>query len=148
MAFRKKRKDPFKEIQSCLQKRDYKGALDWFNTLLRKDPKNTQIRLRFADTLVLAGSKREAVKQLRVVADELADKVDRGEDISRFFTNEGRMVRPARRVNVDFREDMVLELDELAMQLNVSRQAVIKTLVRQGLDQRYLAEQGRREVSS
>ncbi len=57
------------------------------------------------------------------------------------------MVRPARRVNVDFREDMVLELDELAMQLNVSRQAVIKTLVRQGLDQRYLAEQGRREAS-
>jgi len=57
------------------------------------------------------------------------------------------MVRPARRVNVDFREDMILELDELAMQLNVSRQAVIKTLVRQGLDQRYLAEQGRREAS-
>ena len=74
MAFRKKRKDPFKEIQSCLQKRDYKGALDWFNTLLQKDPKNTQIRLRFADTLVLAGSKKEAVKQLRVVADELGDK--------------------------------------------------------------------------
>ena len=74
MVFRKKRKDPFKEIQACLQKRDYKGALDWFNTLLQKDPKNTQIRLRFADTLVLAGSKKEAVKQLRTVADELADK--------------------------------------------------------------------------
>ena len=74
MVFRKKRKDPFKEIQACLQKRDYKGALDWFNTLLQKDPKNTQIRLRFADTLVLAGSKKEAVKQLRLVADELADK--------------------------------------------------------------------------
>jgi hypothetical protein len=74
MAFRKKRKDPFREIQSCLQKRDYKGALDWFNTLLQKDKKNTQIRLRFADTLVLAGSKREAVKQYRIVADELAEK--------------------------------------------------------------------------
>ena len=74
MVFRKKRKDPFKEIQARLQKRDYKGALDWFNTLLQKDPKNTQIRLRFADTLVLAGSKKEAVKQLRIVADELADK--------------------------------------------------------------------------
>ena len=74
MVFRKKRKDPFKEIQSCLQKRDYKGALDWFHTLLQKDPNNTQIRLRFADTLVLAGSKNEAVKQFRVVADELANK--------------------------------------------------------------------------
>ncbi len=74
MAFRKKKLDPFQEIQACLQRRDYKTALDWFNTLLQKDPKNTQIRLRFADTLVLAGSKREAVKQFRVVADELAEK--------------------------------------------------------------------------
>ena len=30
--------------------------------------------MRFADTLVLAGNKNEAVKQLRIVADELADK--------------------------------------------------------------------------
>ncbi len=74
MAFRKKKQDPFLEIQACLQRRDYKTALDWFNTLLQKDSKNTQIRLRFADTLVLAGSKREAVKQYRVVADELAEK--------------------------------------------------------------------------
>ncbi|HEY7697159.1 MAG TPA: tetratricopeptide repeat protein, partial [Vicinamibacteria bacterium] len=74
MAFRKKKQDPFHEIQACLQRRDYKSALDWFNTLLQKDPKNTQVRLRFADTLVLAGSKREAVKQFRVVADELAEK--------------------------------------------------------------------------
>lgn len=74
MAFRKKQKEPFKEIQACLQKRDYNGALEWFITLLRKDKKNTQIRLRFADTLVLAGKKNEAVKQLRIVADELADK--------------------------------------------------------------------------
>ena len=74
MAFRKKQKEPFKEIQACLQKRDYNGASEWFITLLRKDKKNTQIRLRFADTLVLAGKKNEAVKQLRIVADELADK--------------------------------------------------------------------------
>src|SRR3990172_6852614 len=74
MAFRKKKQDPFQEIQACLQRRDYKSALDWFNTLLQKDPKNTQIRLRFADTLVLAGSKKEAVKQFGVVADELTEK--------------------------------------------------------------------------
>ena len=74
MAFRKKHKDPFREIQTCLQKRDYKGALEFFTMLLKKDKKNTQIRLRFADTLVLAGNKNEAVKQLRIVADELADK--------------------------------------------------------------------------
>ena len=73
MAAKKKRKDPFREIQNCLQKRDYKGALPWFQTLLEKDKKNTQIRLRYADTLVLAGSKKEAIKQYRIVADELAE---------------------------------------------------------------------------
>jgi hypothetical protein len=73
MAFLKRSKDPFTQIQTCLHKRDYKGALVWFKPLLDKDSKNTQVRLRFADTLVLAGSKREAIKQYRVVADELAE---------------------------------------------------------------------------
>lgn len=73
MAFGRKAKDPFQEIQSCLQKRNYKGALVWFNPLLKKDKKNTQIRLRYADTLVLAGSKKEAIRQYCVVADELAE---------------------------------------------------------------------------
>lgn len=91
--------------------------------------------------------KKAPDKKHLLTADEIADKADRGEDISQFFTGKGRMVRPVRRVNVDFREDMLLELDELAMQLNVSRQAVIKTMVRQGLDRRYLAESGRRQAS-
>ena len=73
MAAKKKRQDPFREIQNCLQKRDYKSALGWFQTLLERENKNTQIRLRYADTLVLAGSKNEAIKQYRIVADELAE---------------------------------------------------------------------------
>ena len=73
MAAKKKRQDPFKEIQNCLQKRNYKGALGWFQKLLDREEKNTQIRLRYADTLVLAGSKNEAIKQYRIVADELAE---------------------------------------------------------------------------
>jgi hypothetical protein len=36
------------------------------------------------------------------------------------------------------------ELDKTAQDLNVSRQAVIKTLVRQGLDHHYLAQRVRR----
>jgi len=72
MALRRQ-KDPLTEIQNCLQKRDYKGALPQFTELLEKSPKNTQIRLRYADTLVLAGSKKEAVKQYKRVADELAE---------------------------------------------------------------------------
>jgi metal-responsive CopG/Arc/MetJ family transcriptional regulator len=35
---------------------------------------------------------------------------------------------------------MLEELDEAAKELNISRQAVVKTLVRQGLDRHYLAK--------
>jgi hypothetical protein len=73
MTAKTKGKDPYREIQNCLQKRDYKGALGWFQALLEKEKANTQIRLRYADTLVLAGSKNEAIKQYRIVADELAE---------------------------------------------------------------------------
>ena len=40
-----------------------------------------------------------------------------------------------RRVNVDLTQGLLRELDERAARLNVSRQAVIKTLLRQALDQ-------------
>jgi metal-responsive CopG/Arc/MetJ family transcriptional regulator len=49
------------------------------------------------------------------------------------------MVHPVQRVNVDLTASMLDELDKAAQNLNVSRQAVIKTLVRQALDQHYLA---------
>jgi len=56
-----------------------------------------------------------------------------------FFTNSGRRMEPIRRVNVDFAAPMLQELDRFAKELNISRQAVIKTLVHQGLDQRRVA---------
>jgi metal-responsive CopG/Arc/MetJ family transcriptional regulator len=49
------------------------------------------------------------------------------------------MVQPIQRVNVDVTAGMLEELDKAARDLNVSRQAVIKTLVRQALDHHYLA---------
>jgi len=54
------------------------------------------------------------------------------------------MVQPIQRVNVDLTAAMLAELDKAAEELNISRQAVIKTLVRQALDQHYLARRGRR----
>jgi metal-responsive CopG/Arc/MetJ family transcriptional regulator len=51
------------------------------------------------------------------------------------------MVRPVQRVNVDFSSGMLKELDREALELNISRQAVIKTLVRQALDLRAVARQ-------
>ena len=49
------------------------------------------------------------------------------------------MMQPIQRVNVDFASRMLAELDQAAEELNVSRQAVIKTFIRQALDQHYLA---------
>ena len=76
-------------------------------------------------------------------ADEIAELADRGEDISRFFTRKGKIVQPVQRVNVDFALPMLEELDEAAKNLNISRQAVIKSLLRQALDQHYLASRAR-----
>jgi hypothetical protein len=73
-------------------------------------------------------------------AEAIARLAENGRDISRFFTNTGRMMEPIQRVNVDFTAGMLRELDEAARELNISRQAVIKTLVRQGLDRHYLAK--------
>ncbi len=76
-------------------------------------------------------------------AESIARMADRGEDVSRFFTNRGRMMRPIQRVNVDFTASMLEELDQAAAELNVSRQAVIKAFVRQALDQHHLARRAR-----
>ncbi len=65
--------DPHYQILECLKKKDYRGALPWFDALLEKNPKNTRIRLRYADTVALAGGKDEAVRQYQIVADELAE---------------------------------------------------------------------------
>ena len=74
-----------------------------------------------------------------VSAEAIARLADEGKDVSRFFTNTGRMMGPIQRVNVDFATPMLEELDQAARELNISRQAVIKTLIRQALDQHYLA---------
>jgi hypothetical protein len=73
-------------------------------------------------------------------ADEIAEMADRGEDISGFFKQPGKMMPPIQRVNVDFALPLLQELDAQARELNISRQAVIKSLLRQALDHRYLAE--------
>ena len=79
-----------------------------------------------------------------VSAEAIARLADQGKDVSRFFKGQGRMVQPIQRVNVDVTAAMLEELDKAAQDLNVSRQAVIKTMVRQALDQHYLAQRARR----
>ena len=67
--------------------------------------------------------------------DQIAEMASRGENVSSFFTNKFTVVRPIRRVNVDLTEGMLRALDERAARLNISRQAVIKTLLGQALSQ-------------
>ena len=64
-------------------------------------------------------------------ADEIAEMAERGEDISKYFTNAGKMKYPTQRVNVDFTIEMLNELDTIANELNISRQA---------MDRHYLAK--------
>lgn len=68
-------------------------------------------------------------------ADEIAEMASRGEDVSAYFTNKFTVVRPVRRVNVDLTQGMLRELDARAARLNISRQAVIKTLLGRALSE-------------
>ncbi len=77
----------------------------------------------------------------KATADEIADMAEKGADISRYFSNNGKLKYPIKRVNVDFSDIMLKELDEIANELNISRQALIKTYLRQALDNHYLAQQ-------
>ena len=87
---------------------------------------------------------RKAAKP--IAAEAIARLADQGKDISGFFNGHGRMVQPAQtiqRVNLDLTVAMLEELDRAAQELNVSRQAVIKTMVRQALDQHYMAHRAK-----
>jgi hypothetical protein len=79
-----------------------------------------------------------------IASEAIAKLAEQGKDISGHFTNKGKMMSPIQRVNVDFTQDMLSELDATADALNVSRQAVIKTLIRQSLDQHYLAQKAKK----
>ena len=85
-------------------------------------------------------------KGKKITADEIADKADRGESVVQYYSGKGKMTSGQRkiihiqRVNVDMTDDMLKELDETAHHLNVSRQAVIKALLRQGLNQGLLSK--------
>ena len=74
-----------------------------------------------------------------ISSESIARLADAGKDVSRFFTGSGRMMAPIQRVNVDFTATMLAELDTAAKELNISRQALIKTMLRQSLDRHHLA---------
>jgi ABC-type microcin C transport system duplicated ATPase subunit YejF len=80
-------------------------------------------------------------------ADQIAEKASRGEDVSAYFTNKFTVVRPLHRVNVDLTHGMLRALDERAARLNVSRQAVIKTLLSRALEKENSGKPGPKHKS-
>ena len=52
----------------------------------------------------------------KLTADEIADLAESGKDISKYFTNKGKMKYPTQRVNVDFTVQMLKELDGISSQ--------------------------------
>ena len=84
---------------------------------------------------------KKAADKRRPSADAIARAAERGEDVTRHFSGKGKMraalPRPnVQRVNVDFSLDMLRELDTEAKRLNISRQAVIKTMLSESLRER------------
>lgn len=71
------------------------------------------------------------VKKKKLSADEIAEMAMRGEDISDHFTNKGEMRLAIQRVYVDFSIDVPKELALFAKELDIYRQTVIKTYLRQ-----------------
>lgn len=93
-------------------------------------------------------------KSRKISAEDLEMKAIRGEDITSHFSGRPKVKKgfqkierrntTIQRVNVDFSMEMLSELDEAATQLNISRQAVIKTLIREALNRHYLAKKARK----
>jgi hypothetical protein len=79
-------------------------------------------------------------------ADEIAEMAT--QDVSAYFADKFTVVRPVRRVNLDLTHGMLLELDARAAQLNVSRQAVIKTLLARALSEERAGRAGSKRRAS
>src|ERR1700723_1032464 len=100
---------------------------------------------RIAGIAIMENTRR---RRKPVSAEAIARLADEGRDVLRFFTNKGRMIDPIQRVNVHLAAGMLEERDRVAKELNISRRAVIKTLIRQALDQQYLARRSAASVKA
>ena len=65
-------------------------------------------------------------KNKKPTADEIAEMAMSGKDISSFFSNKGQIKPPIQKMSIDFSIDILIELDEFAKELNISREVVSK----------------------
>jgi hypothetical protein len=88
--------------------------------------------------------KRTSKIKRTATAESIARLAEKGQDISSYFTNKGKMMPPLDTVGLDLNKDMIEELNEAAKRLNVSRQTLIKRFIRRGLDEHYLDQKTRK----
>ena len=96
----------------------------------------------------------KATKKKTVTLDEIEAMALKGKDTGMYFSKPKRM--PPRevhkifsnedivKVNVDVTEPFLYELDAIAIFLNVSRQAVMKMFLKDGVDRHFSATQARK----
>ena len=96
----------------------------------------------------------KATKKKTATLDEIEAMAIKGKDTSMYFSKPKRM--PPRevhkifsnedivKVNVDVTEPFLYELDAIAIFLNVSRQAVMKMFLKDGVDRHFIAKQARK----
>ena len=96
----------------------------------------------------------KATKKKTVTLDEIEAMALKGKDTGMYFSKPKRM--PPRevhkifsnedivKVNVDVTEPFLYELDAIAIFLNVSRQAVMKMFLKDGVDRHFIAKQARK----
>lgn len=84
--------------------------------------------------------KKTSKTKRAVSAESIARLADKGQDVSAYFTNKGKIMPPLDDIGIDLNQDMLEELNEAARRLNVSREALIKRFIRRGLDQHHHAQ--------
>jgi hypothetical protein len=91
--------------------------------------------------------KKKKSKKIRI--EKIEEMALKGADVNKYFRG-GKMMPPltdkVQRVNVDFGVHTLQGLDDIATELNISRQAVIKLFIQRELDQHYLARKARKEA--
>ncbi len=97
-------------------------------------------------------SNQKAKKKVSI--EEIEEMAVRGEDVTQFFSGNPRIhpgfgkleriQKDIQRVNVDFAQPMLNELDSVANEINVPRQSLIKTMVREALDRYHSASLARK----
>ena len=69
----------------------------------------------------------------KLSAEEIAKLADQGKDVSKYFTNTGKMKLPTQRVNIDFTLEMLSELEPTGGGLECQQASGYQNLPARGL---------------